>query len=146
MSFEQLTLKNQLCHRLYMASNSIVRTYREPLIKLNITYPQYVVMMALWEQDKITIAALVEKTAIDGGAMTQILKKMADKGLLEIIKDQHDKRKRLVELTQHGQALKIKAVNIPNEISCRFNSIDSMQANQLMQLLDLVVDDLADKS
>jgi DNA-binding MarR family transcriptional regulator len=146
MSFEQLTLKNQLCHRLYMASNSIVRAYREPLIKLNITYPQYVVMMALWEQDKITIAALVEKTAIDGGAMTQILKKMADKGLLEIIKDQHDKRKRLVELTQHGQALKIKAVNIPNEISCRFNSIDSMQANQLMQLLDLVVDDLADKS
>jgi DNA-binding MarR family transcriptional regulator len=103
-------------------------------------------MMALWEQDKITIAALVEKTASDGGAMTQILKKMADKGLLEIIKDQHDKRKRLVELTQHGQALKIKAVNIPNEISCRFNSIDSMQANQLMQLLDLVVDDLADKS
>ena len=146
MSFEQLTLKNQLCHRLYMASNSIVRAYREPLIKLNITYPQYVVMMALWEQDKITIAALVEKTAIDGGAMTQILKKMADKDLLEIIKDQHDKRKRLVELTQHGQALKIKAVNIPNEISCRFNSIDSMQANQLMQLLDLVVDDLADKS
>ncbi|MBA6287973.1 MarR family winged helix-turn-helix transcriptional regulator [Colwellia sp. MB3u-4] len=146
MSFEQLTLKNQLCHRLYMASNSIVRAYREPLMKLNITYPQYVVMMALWEQDKITIAALVEKTVIDGGAMTQILKKIADKGLLEIIKDQHDKRKRLVELTQDGQALKIKAVNIPNEISCKFNSIDSMQANQLMQLLDLVVNDLADKS
>ncbi|MBA6326894.1 MarR family transcriptional regulator [Colwellia sp. MB02u-6] len=145
MSFEQLTLKNQLCHRLYMASNSIVRAYREPLMKLNITYPQYVVMMALWEQDKITIAALVEKTVIDGGAMTQILKKMTDKGLLAIIKDQHDKRKRLVELTQDGQALKIKAVNIPNEISCRFNSIDSMQANQLMQLLDLVVNDLADK-
>ncbi|MFT4724386.1 MAG: DNA-binding MarR family transcriptional regulator [Colwellia sp.] len=146
MSFEQLTLKNQLCHRLYMASNSIVRAYREPLMKLNITYPQYVVMMALWEQDKITIAALVEKTVIDGGAMTQVLKKMADKGLLAIIKDQHDKRKRLVELTQDGQALKIKAVNIPNEISCKFNSIDSMQANQLMQLLDLVVNDLADKS
>ena len=146
MSFEQLTLKNQLCHRLYMASNSIVRAYREPLMKLNITYPQYVVMMALWEQDKITITALVEKTVIDGDAMTQILKKMADKGLLAIIKDQHDKRKRLVELTQDGQALKIKAVNIPNEISCRFNSIDSMQANQLMQLLDLVVNDLADKS
>jgi DNA-binding MarR family transcriptional regulator len=145
MSFEQLTLKNQLCHRLYMASNSIVRAYREPLMKLNITYPQYVVMMALWEQDKITIAALVEKTVIDGGAMTQILKKMADKGLLAIIKDQHDKRKRLVQLTQDGLALKIKAAKIPNEISCRFNSIDRIQANQLMQLLDLVVNDLAEK-
>ena len=75
MTFNQLQLKNQLCHRLYMASNSIVRAYREPLSDLNITYPQYVVMMALWEQDKVTIAELVKKTAIDGGAMTQILRR-----------------------------------------------------------------------
>jgi DNA-binding MarR family transcriptional regulator len=144
MSFDQLKLKNQLCHRLYMASNSIVRAYREPLSELNITYPQYVVMMALWEQDEITIAEVVTKTAIDGGAMTQILKKMTDKGLLEIIKDDQDKRKRLVKLTQQGQTLKQKAVNIPNQIGCRFNSIDSAQTQQLMQLLDLVISDLAD--
>jgi DNA-binding MarR family transcriptional regulator len=146
MSINQLKLKNQLCHRLYMASNSIVRAYRELLNELNITYPQYVVMMALWEQDKITIAELVEKTAIDGGAMTQILKKMADKSLLNIVKDQQDKRKRLVQLTQQGQALKIEAVNIPNKISCQFNSIDSEQVKQLMQLLDLVVNDLGESS
>jgi DNA-binding MarR family transcriptional regulator len=146
MSINQLKLKNQLCHRLYMASNSIVRAYRELLSDLNLTYPQYVVMMALWEQDKITIAELVEKTAIDGGAMTQILKKMADKSLLIIVKDQQDKRKRLVQLTQQGQALKIEAVNIPNKISCKFNSIDSEQVKQLMQLLDLVVNDLGESS
>jgi DNA-binding MarR family transcriptional regulator len=146
MSIKQLKLKNQLCHRLYMASNSIVRAYRELLSELNITYPQYVVMMALWEQDKITIAQLVEKTAIDGGAMTQILKKMADKSLLNIVKDQQDKRKRLVQLTQQGQALKMDAVNIPNKISCKFNSIDSGQVKQLMQLLDLVVNDLGEST
>jgi DNA-binding MarR family transcriptional regulator len=146
MSINQLKLKNQLCHRLYMASNSIVRAYRELLSVLNITYPQYVVMMALWEQDKITIAQLVEKTAIDGGAMTQILKKMADKSLLNIVKDQQDKRKRLVKLTQQGQALKLDAVNIPNKISCNFNSIDSAQVKQLMQLLDLVVNDLGESA
>jgi DNA-binding MarR family transcriptional regulator len=146
MSINQLKLKNQLCHRLYMASNSIVRAYRELLSDLNLTYPQYVVMMALWEQDKITIAELVEKTAIDGGAMTQILKKMADKSLLIIVKDLQDKRKRLVQLTQQGQALKIEAVNIPNKISCKFNSIDSAQVKQLMQLLDLVVNDLGESS
>jgi DNA-binding MarR family transcriptional regulator len=145
MPFDQLKLKNQLCHRLYMASNSIARAYREPLQALNITYPQYVVMMALWEQDGITIAELVAATAIDGGAMTQILKKMADKELLEIIKDEHDKRKRLVQLTKQGQALKQKAVNIPKQIACKFTSIDSVQVQQLMQLLDLVVDDLADE-
>jgi DNA-binding MarR family transcriptional regulator len=144
MPFDQLKLKNQLCHRLYMASNSIARAYREPLSELKITYPQYVVMMALWEQDGITIADLVSTTAIDGGAMTQILKKMVDKGLVKIIKDNEDKRKRLVHLTEQGQVLKRKAVNIPKQIACKFTSIDSVQVEQLMQLLDLVVDDLAE--
>ncbi|MBH0063428.1 MarR family transcriptional regulator [Pseudoalteromonas sp. NZS71] len=144
MAFEQLKLKNQLCHRLYMASNSIVRAYREPLNALNLTYPQYVVMMALWEQDEITIAELIDKTAIDGGAMTQILKKMSDKSLLAVIKDEHDKRKRLVQLTQYGQSLKLKAADIPKNILCKFDSVDAKQAKQLMQLLDLVVNDLAD--
>ena len=144
MPFDQLKLKNQLCHRLYMASNSIARAYREPLSELNITYPQYVVMMALWEEDEITIAELLEKTAVDGGAMTQILKKMADKALLEVIKDQQDKRKRLVKLTSEGQALKKTAANIPQKIKCNFKSIDSTQVAQLMQLLDLVVDDLTE--
>jgi DNA-binding MarR family transcriptional regulator len=144
MPFDQLKLKNQLCHRLYMASNSIVRAYREPLSELNITYPQYVVMMTLWEQDDLTIAELVEKTAIDGGAMTQILKKMADKSLLEIIKDDQDKRQRFVQLTQQGQSLKLKAVNIPAKISCKFDNINNEQTQQLMQLLDLVVKDLSD--
>ena len=142
MTFEQLKLKNQLCHRLYMASNSIARTYREPLTEINLTYPQYVVMMALWEEDKITIATLIEKTAIDGSAMTQILKKMADKTLLSVIKDQQDKRKRLIKLTSNGQALKLKAAGIPNKVRCKFDSIDPDQAQQLMQMLDLVVNDL----
>lgn len=142
MSFEQLKLKNQLCHRLYMASNSISRAYREPLAEINLTYPQFVVMMALWEQDKITIAELLEKTAIDGSAMTQILKKMADKMLLAVIKDEKDKRKRLIQLTADGQALKLKAADIPSKIRCKFDSIDATQSMQLMQVLDLVVNDL----
>lgn len=142
MSFEQLKLKNQLCHRLYMASNSIARAYREPLIEINLTYPQYVVMMALWEKDKITIAELITKTAIDGSAMTQILKKMADKTLLAVIKDEKDKRKRFIQLTKDGQALKQKAADIPSKIHCKFDSIDSNQALQLMQALDLVINDL----
>ena len=144
MSFEQLQLKNQLCHRLYMASNSIARTYRTLLTEINLTYPQYVVMMALWEEDKITIAMLIEKTAIDGSALTQILKKMTDKTLLVVIKDKADKRKRLIQLTTHGHSLKHQAAEIPNQIQCKFNSIDSTQAQQLMHLLDLVVHDLND--
>ncbi|MEL0630169.1 MarR family winged helix-turn-helix transcriptional regulator [Psychromonas aquatilis] len=142
MSFEQLQLKNQLCHRLYMASNSIARTYRPLLAEINLTYPQYVVMMALWEEDKITIAALIEKTAIDGSALTQILKKMSDKALLVVIRDESDKRKRFIQLTPEGSSLQHKAAEIPHQIQCKFNSIDSAQAQQLMHLLDLVVHDL----
>ena len=142
MPFEQLQLKNQLCHRLYMASNSIARAYREPLTAINLTYPQYVVMMALWEKDEITIAGLIDKTSIDGSALTQILKKMTEKSLLDVIRDKKDQRKRLIKLTESGQTLKLQAVDIPDQIRCKFNSIDSEQAQQLMSILDLVVKDL----
>jgi len=143
MSFEKLQLKNQLCHRLYMASNSISRAYRDPLAAINLTYPQYVVMMALWEKDSITIAELIDKTVIDGSALTQILKKMSDKQLLAVIKDAKDKRKRVVKLSESGQALKLEALSIPDEIRCKFSSVDAEQAQQLMTLLDLLVKDLS---
>jgi DNA-binding MarR family transcriptional regulator len=146
MSIEQLKLKNQLCHRLYMASNSIVRAYREPLAELNLTYPQYVVMMALWEQDQITIAELLERTSIDGSAMTQILKKMADKGLLNIAKDEKDKRKRFIKLTPLGHNFESKALDVREQVSCRFINVDSNKAHELMDLLDLVIQDLSEVS
>lgn len=144
MAFEQLQLKNQLCHRLYMASNSIARAYREPLAALNLTYPQYVVMMALWQQDQISIAQLIDKTSIDGGAMTQILKKMEDKALLKIVKDEQDKRKRLVKLTLQGNALQDAAAEVPQKIMCKFTHVEPQQVQVLIQLLDLIVNDLAD--
>ena len=139
MSFENLQLKNQLCHRLYMASNNIARAYHEPLRALNLTYPQYVVMMALWEKDNISIAELIERTAIDGGAMTQILKKMADKNLLSIIKDEQDKRKRVIKLSDAGQTMKLEATDIPSKVLCQFPQLAPKQMTELMGLLDLVV-------
>ncbi len=142
MTLPQLQLNNQLCHRLYMASNSIIRAYRDSLNELGLTYPQYVVMMALWEQDGVTIAELLEKTAIDGGAMTQILKKMSDKSMLTIVKDERDKRKRLVQLLAKGRELQRAAAHIPERIRCRFPSIDQRETRQLMGLLDKVVQDL----
>lgn len=145
MQYEQLKLEKQLCHRLYMASNSIIRAYREPLKALDITYPQYLVMMALWEEDEISIAHLLQKTVIDGSAMTQILKKMGDKGLLQIVKDQKDKRKRFVKLSPKGLSLKALAVDIPAQIACQFSRVDSTQAQQLMQLLDNVIHGLQEE-
>lgn len=142
MKHPQLKLDNQICHRLYMASNGLTRTYRDSLANLNLTYPQYVVMMALWEKDGISITALLEKTAIDGSAMTQILKKMGDKQLLNIVKDEQDKRKRVVKLTSEGQKLQSRAAKIPAHIRCQFPSLDDGEAQLLVQLLDKVIKDL----
>ena len=142
MNYDQLKLDKQLCHRLYMASNGIVRTYRPLLDVLNLTYPQYVVMMALWEQDGVTIQTLLEKTAIDGGAMTLILKKMKDKKLLSVTKNDQDKRKKLIHLLPSGQTLKHKAVEIPDKVKCAFPSLGKAELMQLVTLLDLVCTDL----
>jgi DNA-binding MarR family transcriptional regulator len=138
MEYPQLKLDNQICHRLYMASNRIIRNYRDPLIQLDLTYPQYIVMMALWEKDGITIADLLEKTAIDGGAMTQILKKMTDKSLLSIVKDENDKRKRIIKLETHGSELRHQAAAIPDKIRCSFSHMTDQEAQQLIALLDKV--------
>jgi DNA-binding MarR family transcriptional regulator len=99
-------------------------------------------MMALWEEDKITISTLIEKTAIDGSALTQILKKMVEKSLLDISQDEHDKRKRFIKLSLKGQDLKQQAADIPSKIHCQFSRIDSLKAEQLMHMLDLVIHDL----
>jgi len=143
MKYPQLKLDNQLCHRLYMASNSVVRAYRDALKALELTYPQYVVMMALWEEDEVTIAQLLQKTAIDGGAMTQILKKMTDKQLLMVIKDDNDKRKKLVKLQSHGVKMQFQAAAIPQQIRCQFPSINEQEAMQLISLLDKLNTDLS---
>ncbi len=142
MKYPQLKLENQLCHRLYMASNGITRLYRDSLLQLDLTYPQYVVMMALWEQDQISISELVEKTCIDSGAMTLILKKLSDKSLLCVAKNADDKRKRYVSLLKKGSELQKQAAKLPEQIRCRFPNIDEQQAQQLIQLLDLVNGDL----
>ncbi|TMP50412.1 MarR family transcriptional regulator, partial [Pseudoalteromonas citrea] len=85
------------------------------------------VMMALWEQDNITIAQLVDLTAIDGGAMTLILKKMAIKSLIQIVSDENDKRKKCIKLLPQGIALKEQAQHIPELIKCGFSNVDEKE-------------------
>ncbi len=130
-------LANQLCHRFYVIANAITRKYKPMLDKINLTYPQYVAMMALWEKDKITISKLQQKTLIDIGCLSVMLKKMVDKQLIEIITDCTDRRKKTVKLTTKGKKLKplaqqekqkLQAENQPN--------LSDDEFNQLVVLLD----------
>ncbi|WP_414829919.1 MarR family winged helix-turn-helix transcriptional regulator [Alteromonas sp. H39] len=137
---DALKLENQLCHRFYTVSNAFSRAYRPLLKSLDITYPQYVVMMALWEQDDITISELLRRTRIDGGAMTLILRKLQDKGYLALIADKHDKRSRRVTLTKTGADAKAHAKNIPHQMVCNLNTLTADEAIQLRDLIDKLSD------
>ena len=133
---ELLKLENQLCHRFYSLSNAFTRTYRPLLRALDITYPQYVTLMALWEQSGITIAELLERTMIDGGAMSLILKKLEAKGFLHVAKDEHDKRVKRVMLSEKGKLARIEAEAIPQQMLCKLDGMSHAESKQLVHLLD----------
>ena len=133
---ELLKLENQLCHRFYTLSNAFTRAYRPLLKALDITYPQYVILMALWETDHITIAELLERTAIDGGAMSLILKKLEDKGFLMVNKDETDKRVKRVQLTKMGKKKKTIAEEVPAQMLCKLKGMSAEESRELVKLLD----------
>ena len=136
MNFDPLLLRNQLCHRFYMVSNAFTRAYRPALEALDLTYPQYVVMMALWEKDGITVKDLLNITQIDGGAMSLMLKKLAQKELIVLSPSEEDKRVKHILLTDKAQKLKEHAVEVPNSLKCKLNHMSPSELSELMTLLD----------
>lgn len=139
---DALKLENQLCHRFYTISNALTRAYRPLLDSLDITYPQYLVMLALWECDGVAIAELIDKTHIDGGALSLILKKLDQKGYITLKTDEADKRSRLVWLTETGHKAKQSAICIPEKMLCILNKLSLDDVVQLNSLLDRLQADL----
>lgn len=139
-----LKLENQLCHRFYAVSNALTRVYRPLLKSLDITYPQYVVMMGLWEEDAITIQVLLQRTRIDGGAMSLILKKLQAKGYIDVKVGEQDKRARFIHLTEAGRAAKAAAEDIPKQLVCKINRLNNDELAEMRRLIDLLSDDLQD--
>lgn len=142
MTDEMLKLENQLCHRLYAISNAITRTYRPHLTELGLTYPQFLVMMALWEKENVAIQHLVAKTKIDGGSLTQVLSKMEKNELLSIHPSEEDRRKKMIRLTEKGKSLKEEAKHIPEKLSCKFKTVENSDFDKMIELLDKMGCDL----
>ncbi|RUO29249.1 MarR family transcriptional regulator [Aliidiomarina sedimenti] len=136
MRHPQLLLDNQLCHRIYMANHNLNRVYSSLLEPLQLTYPQYVVMMALWQQDQITLSQLSERTRIDAGTLSLMVRKLTDKNLIDVRPGKDDKRQRVVHLTEPGQALADQASNLPDQVLCAFPTLDQDELKTLAQLLD----------
>lgn len=114
---KSLKLDDQLCFSIYAASHAFTRFYRPLLEPLGLTYPQYLVMLALWEEDAQPVGALGERLALDSGTLTPLLKRLQAQGVVDRERDADDERRVIVRLTPAGRALKARACAIPPEVA-----------------------------
>ncbi len=122
MNEEILKLDNQLCFPVYALSRLIIREYQPLLDKLQLTYPQYLVMLVLWEKDQITVNEISQKLILNTNTTTPLLKRMEAQGLISRTRSKSDDRKVIISLTEAGMALKEQAVRVPEELISRVSS------------------------
>ncbi len=108
-----LLLDNQLCFALYSTSLAMTKIYKPLLAPLGLTYPQYLAMLVLWEQDGVMVSELGERLYLDSGTLTPLLKRLEATGLIARLRDVADERRVRVTLTSAGRKLKAKAAVIP---------------------------------
>ncbi|MDO4804525.1 MAG: MarR family transcriptional regulator [Lachnospiraceae bacterium] len=114
--YDCIRLENQFCFPLYACAKEVVRQYRKPLENLNLTYTQYIVMMVLWEFGGMTEGELGKKVQLESGTLAPLLKRLEKRGLIERIRPESNERKLFLKLTPDGEALKQKALTIPDEM------------------------------
>ena len=126
---DQLLLDQQLCFALYAASRSVTGLYRPLLEPLGLTYPQYLVMLVLWDQDGLTVRELGQRLQLDSGTLTPLLKRLQSAGLITRQRRQQDEREVDIRLTDAGLALRDKASGIPECLAqCMQLPFEQMQS------------------
>ena len=108
-----LRLDNQVCFALYSASLAMTKLYKPLLDRIGLTYPQYLVMLVLWEQDGVTVSELGERLFLDSGTLTPLLKRLEAQGQIARLRDVQDERRVRITLTSQGRALRDQAEAIP---------------------------------
>jgi len=135
MTYDQLKLENQICFPLYAASRLIIRAYQTDLDKLGITYPQYLVLMLLWEHEELTVNKIAEKLILNTNTVTPLLKRMETEQILTRIQSKTDQRKVLIALTEKGKEMQVAAAEIPFNLLNRLNiSMDQTQLDEALKL------------
>ncbi|OZB61686.1 MAG: MarR family transcriptional regulator [Lysobacterales bacterium 13-68-4] len=117
-TFSPLQLDSQLCFSLYSAQLAMTKVYRKLLADLGLTYPQYLVMLVLWEADGVTVSQIGERLFLDSATLTPLLKRLEAAGLVQRQRATEDERQVVVSLTAEGRALKRKAGAVPEAIFC----------------------------
>lgn len=139
---EHLKLENQICFPFYALSRLIIRAYQPQLDALGITYPQYLVMLVLWEKDGLSVNQISEKLILNTNTITPLLKRMEQMGLLKRVKSKADERKVLISLSPKGKDMQQAASCIPEALLANVTgeniSLDDLnvmkgQVNQLLE-------------
>ncbi len=114
---EAMKLSNQLCFPLYAAARNVINLYTPLLKPLGLTYTQYIVLLALWEHDKVPVGELCSRLMLDNGTLSPLLKKMQQAGLVRKDRDRDDDRVVVISLTEEGRALQEQAKDVPAEVA-----------------------------
>ena len=144
MAYELLKLDNQLCFRLYTAARLTMGAYHPYLDPLGITYPQYLVMLVLWEHEKQTVMDISHRLQLDTNTVTPLLQRMEKAGLIKRTKGKEDARQRIVTLTDKGLAMQEQAKLIPECLSGEIlNHIGSIEElTKIVPTLDKLIEGL----
>ena len=118
-SADPLRLDSQVCFALYAASRAMTRAYAPLLAPLGLTYPQYLVLLVLWEEDGVSVRQLGERLILDSATLTPLLKRLEQDGLVSRKRDVDDERVVRIHVTAQGRTLRTKAKRIPAQIACR---------------------------
>ena len=136
---EQLRLSNQLCFPLYALSRKVTSHYLPLLEKIGLTYPQYLVMLVLWEDDALSVKELGKKLMLDSGTLSPLLKKLEDRQLLTRKRLKEDERIVIISLTDSGEELKERASSIPEQVKCSLD-LSYQELEQLRSLASGILD------
>ena len=133
-----LKLDNQLCFALYAATRAMTRTYRERLGPMGLTYPQYLVLIILWEHDGLTISQLGQRLLLDSGTLTPLLKRLEVAGVVTRNRRQSDEREVEIWLSDKGRDMQREAAGARELVVCRLAMSEAEIAKMRRELMDLV--------
>ena len=130
--YENLKLDRQLCFALYSATNSITRLYRSLLDDYDLTYPQYLVLLVLWEKDDIAIKEVMKRLNLDSGTLSPIIKRLQNAGLVEKVRNDSDERVVRLLLTDKARHLEPMIAEVQNQVACQ----TQLSSTEFFELLD----------
>lgn len=142
--YDQLKLDNQLCFRLYTAARLTMQAYWPYFELLGITYPQYLVLLVLWEKDKQPVNDIAKRLYLETNTMTPLLQRMEKAGLVQRVKGEKDTRQRIVCLTDKGKAMEEHAKVIPDCLSSQIceRGVDVANVSDIIPVLDELIEGL----